>query len=81
MDCTLIRSRQWRDWLKKTLIASESGGMSRQEANQLRSQVKELEREVHRKDKALAETTALLVLPKKRNYSGAPSRANKPGRP
>ncbi len=35
------------------------------EARQDRRRVKELERELHRKDKALAETTALLVLRKK----------------
>ena len=35
------------------------------EARQDRRRVKELERELHRKDKALAETTALLVLSKK----------------
>ena len=35
------------------------------EARQDRRRVKELERELHRKDKALAETAALLVLAKK----------------
>ena len=35
------------------------------EARQDRRRVKELERELHRKDKALAETAALLVLTKK----------------
>ena len=35
------------------------------EARQDRRRVKELERELHRKDKALAETAALLVLGKK----------------
>ena len=35
------------------------------EARQDRRRVKELERELHRKDKALAETAALLVLSKK----------------
>jgi hypothetical protein len=34
------------------------------EARQDRRRVKELERELHRKDKALAETAALLVLSK-----------------
>ena len=37
------------------------------EARQDRRRVKELERELHRKDKALAETAALLVLRKKLN--------------
>jgi transposase len=36
------------------------------EARQDRRRVKELERELHRKDKALAETAALLVLAKNR---------------
>jgi hypothetical protein len=35
------------------------------DARQDRRRVKELERELHRKDKALAETAALLVLAKK----------------
>ena len=38
--------------------------MSAVEARQDRRRVKELERELHRKDKALAETAALLVLAK-----------------
>jgi transposase len=38
---------------------------SAEEARQDRRRVKELERELHRKDKALAETAALLVLSKK----------------
>jgi transposase len=37
------------------------------EAREDRRRVKELERELHRKDKALAETAALLVLSKKRS--------------
>jgi transposase-like protein len=37
------------------------------EARQDRRRIKELERELHRKDKALAETAALLVLRKKLN--------------
>ena len=40
-------------------------GASAVEARQDRRRVKELERELHRKDKALAETAALLVLSKK----------------
>ena len=38
---------------------------SQLEARQHHRRVKELERELHRKDKALAETAALLVLSKK----------------
>jgi transposase len=43
----------------------EPGAASALEARQDRRRVKELERELHRKDKALAETAALLVLAKK----------------
>jgi hypothetical protein len=41
---------------------------------------KELERELHRKDKALAETAALLVLSKKRARIGGPPVAVETGR-
>ena len=41
------------------------------EARQDRRRVKELERELHRKDKALAETAALLVLSKNELGSAA----------
>ena len=43
----------------------EPGAASAVEAREDRRRVKELERELHRKDKALAETAALLVLSKK----------------
>jgi transposase-like protein len=43
----------------------EPRAVSAVEARQDRRRVKELERELHRKDKALAETAALLVLSKK----------------
>jgi transposase-like protein len=43
----------------------EPRAASAAEARQDRRRVKELERELHRKDKALAETAALLVLTKK----------------
>jgi transposase-like protein len=43
----------------------EPRAASAAEARQDRRRVKELERELHRKDKALAETAALLVLAKK----------------
>ncbi len=43
----------------------EPRAASAAEARQDRRRVKELERELHRKDKALAETAALLVLSKK----------------
>ena len=52
---------------KRDAIAGlgEPRAASAVEARQDRRRVKELERELHRKDKALAETTALLVLRKK----------------
>jgi transposase-like protein len=43
----------------------EPRAASAAEAREDRRRVKELERELHRKDKALAETAALLVLAKK----------------
>jgi len=52
---------------KRDAIAGlgEPRAVSAVEARQDRRRVKELERELHRKDKALAETAALLVLAKK----------------
>jgi hypothetical protein len=46
------------------LLGGEPRAASAVEARQDRRRVKELERELHRKDKALAETAALLVLAK-----------------
>jgi transposase len=55
------------DAWKRDAIAGlgEPRTVSAVEARQDRRRVKELERELHRKDKALAETAALLVLSKK----------------
>jgi len=55
------------DAWKQDAIAGlgEPRAASAAEARQDRRRVKELERELHRKDKALAETAALLVLSKK----------------
>jgi len=55
------------DAWKQDAIAGlgEPHAASAVEARQDRRRVKELERELHRKDKALAETAALLVLSKK----------------
>ena len=55
------------DAWKRDAIAGlgEPRATSAVEARQDRRRVKELERELHRKDKALAETAALLVLSKK----------------
>ncbi len=56
-------------WKKSMAAGLESGGgvnqATRTERAQDKRKIKELERELHRKDRALAETTALLVLKKK----------------
>lgn len=55
------------DGWKRDAIAGlgEPRGASAGETKQDRRRIRELERELHRKDKALAETAALLVLSKK----------------
>lgn len=57
-------------WKKSMEAGLESGGgsltaASRSEWAADKKKIKELERDLHRKDRALAETTALLVLKKK----------------
>ncbi len=57
-------------WKKSMEAGLETGGGANQATRAERAQdkrkIKELEKELHRKDRALAETTALLVLKKKR---------------
>jgi transposase len=55
----------WRETAMAALTTGEPPRASAQEAKLNRRRIKELEREVRRKDKALAETAALLVLSKK----------------
>lgn len=55
---------QWRQTATAALAAPQEASAAPQ-AKQDRRRIKELEREVRRKDKALAETAALLVLSKK----------------
>lgn len=55
----------WRETAMSSLSGSEVPKTSVQETKQNRRRIKELEREVTRKNKALAETAALLVLLKK----------------
>lgn len=55
----------WRETAMSALSCSEVPRTSAQETKQNRRRIKELEREVNRKNKALAETAALLVLSKK----------------
>jgi len=56
-------------WKKRMEAGLEGGGglttASHTERAQDKKKIKELEKELHRKDRALAETTALLVLKKK----------------
>jgi len=56
---------QWRQAATQALAEPEERGASPQQTKQDRRRIKELERELRRKDKALAETAALLVLSKK----------------
>lgn len=57
--------QQWRDSATQALAEPEEARASPQQTKHDRRRIKELEREVRRKDKALAETAALLVLSKK----------------
>ena len=72
------------DAWKRDAIAGlgEPRAASALEARQDRRRVKELERELHRKDKALAETAALLVLSKNSRRPSTKARTHDPpGRP
>ncbi|KAF1003277.1 MAG: hypothetical protein GAK28_04834 [Luteibacter sp.] len=55
----------WREAATQALADPEDVRATPQQTKADRRRIKELEREVRRKDKALAETTALLVLSKK----------------
>lgn len=60
---TTSQIASWKAEIKAKLDAKSN--VSRGEVSLAKARIKELEREVRRKDKALAETTALLVLSKK----------------
>ena len=64
-----LHSDQIAGWKKSMEAGLESGGgvdrATRTERAQDKRKIKELEKELQRKDRALAETTALLVLKKK----------------
>ena len=65
-----LHSEHIAGWKKSMEAGLESGGGSLTAAHrtawaQDKKKIKELERDLHRKDRALAETTALLVLKKK----------------
>ncbi len=55
----------WKKSMQDGLESGTSPKAQRMEMSELRARNKELERDLNRKDKALAETTALLVLKKK----------------
>ena len=57
--------QQWRDSATQALAEPEEARASPQQTKQDRRRIRGLERELRRKDKALAETAALLVLTKK----------------
>lgn len=56
---------RWRQSAAAALAEPDEAPASAQQTRKDKRRIKELEREVKRKDKALAETTALLVLSKK----------------
>ena len=57
--------QQWRDSATQALAEPEEARVSPQQTKQDRRRIRELERELQRKEKALAEAAALLVLSKK----------------
>lgn len=57
--------QQWRDSAVQALADPGQARASGQQARKERQRIQQLERELLRKDKALAETAALLVLSKK----------------
>jgi len=61
----LQQLQQWRASATQALAAAEDTRASPSQTREDRRRIKELERELRRKDKALAETAALLVLSKK----------------
>ena len=56
---------QWRESAISALAQPEEARATAQETRADRRRIKELEKDLRRKEKALAETTALLVLRKK----------------
>ncbi|KKN57742.1 hypothetical protein LCGC14_0559020 [marine sediment metagenome] len=58
--------QQW----KQDFATAPSNKVVKSDSKQLKQEIKQLQNELNRKDKALAETAALLVLKKKRMHSG-----------
>ena len=56
---------QWKKEIMEGLMESAKPRRKSTENSELKKRIKELERDLRRKDRALAETTALLVLQKK----------------
>ena len=56
---------QWRESAMAALARPDEARVTPQETREDRRRIKELEKDLRRKEKALAETTALLVLSKK----------------
>jgi len=56
---------EWRSQLEKAFLPAKKSSQERKELGAEKEKVKKLERELHRKDKALAEVSALLILKKK----------------
>ena len=68
LRCEGLHSDHIEGWKKSMQAGLESGAsapVSRAELSELKAENKELKRDLHRKNGALAETTALLVLKKK----------------
>ncbi len=57
----------WRAEARKAAVGALGGATTKAKRSAEKREIRRLEREVQRKDKALAETTALLVLKKKFN--------------
>jgi transposase len=56
---------EWRKQIEMALQPIKNSSQERKELGAEKEKVKKLERELHRKDKALAEVSALLILKKK----------------
>ena len=71
----------WKKGMQAGLTPATRSQSERAEMSELKAALKELKRDLHRKDRALAETTALLVLKKKADLiwgTGESSSTEKP---
>ena len=78
-----LYAEQIQEWKQTCMNANasqiESDKLERERSKLDKKKIKKLERELHRKEKALAETAALLVLQKKpKNFGGNPRTTNPP---